>query len=101
MQRLVEQPTDEGAVFHGLVLIGRVYYRLAVYQQFSEVEGEPVPAHLEVEGRITPVDVFDVGSLHRNENELTLQLADGRRLDFLIASAEGRIRSTGRGLYSG
>lgn len=100
MQRLVEQPADEGAVFKGSVLLGRVHYHLAVYQQFSQVEGEPVPAHVEVEGRIDPIDAVDVGALHRRERELTLQLADGRRLDFLIASAEGRIRSTGRGLYS-
>src|SRR5258708_7687054 len=29
---------------------------LSVYQQFSESDGEPVPAYLEVEGRITPLN---------------------------------------------
>jgi hypothetical protein len=30
---------------------------------------------------------------------MRLRLADGRVLDFLIASADGTIRSTGRGLH--
>jgi hypothetical protein len=100
MERLIEQPVDVGDVFDGFGCLGRVHYHLAVYQHFSEAEGEPVPAHFEVEGRITPLDDLDVTRLHPRASELTLQLADGRRLDFLVANEAGTIRSTGRGLYA-
>lgn len=98
MQRLVEQPTDDGDVYQGSVRLGRVHYRLAVYQHFAEAEDEFVPANFEVEGRVTALDDLDVLEL-RHREELTLHLADGRLLDFLIANEEGAIRSTGRGLY--
>ena len=52
MQRLVEQPVDDGDVMDGVAHVGRVHYHLAVYQHFSSAEGESVPAHVEVEGRI-------------------------------------------------
>jgi hypothetical protein len=100
MQRLVEQPADEGEVFGGAARIGRVHYHLSVYQTFSEMESDPVPAHFEVEGRITPLERVDMSTLHQRAAELTLYLADGRRLDFSIANEKGTIRSTGRGLYS-
>jgi len=99
MQRLVEQPADEGDMFEGPSRVGRVHYHLSVYQHFSGAEGELVPAHLEVEGRITPLEAVDLKTLHQHAAEFTLYLADGRRLDFSIESDAGRIRSTGRGLY--
>jgi hypothetical protein len=99
MQRLVEQPTEDGAVFEGHKQLGRVRYHLSVYQHFSEAEHESVPANLEVEGRIAPLDKVDLVELHRRGAELTLRLADGRALDFSMVDQEGRIRSTGRGLY--
>jgi hypothetical protein len=100
MQRLVEQPVDEGDVFAGLVRLGRVHYHLAVYQHFSEAEGESVPANLEVEGRITALDGLDIPRLHARASELMLRLADGRLLDFTIVTDRGAIRSTARGLYA-
>ena len=42
MQRLIEQPSDEGDIFEGSRPLGRVHYRLSVYQQFSEADAEPV-----------------------------------------------------------
>jgi hypothetical protein len=99
MQRLVEQPTDDGEVFEGSVRVGRVHYHLAVYQQFSDTEDEPVPANFDVEGRITPLDGLDLSGLTPRSSELTLHMADGRALDFSLVDEEGRIRSTGRGLY--
>jgi hypothetical protein len=99
MQRLVEQPADEGEVFDGAARLGRVYYHLSVYQHFSGTEGEMVPEHFDVEGRIAPVDPIDLAALHQQAVELTLHLADGRRLDFSIANDHGTIRSTGRALY--
>ena len=99
MQRLIEQPADDGDVLEGQRRLGRVHYHLSVYQHFSEAEGEAVPAFLEVEGHITALDHFDLAELHQRRTELTLRLADGRVLEFLIANGEGAIRSTGRGLY--
>lgn len=99
MQRLVEQPTDTGDIFEGAVRLGRVHYHLSVYQHFSDAEDESVPANLDVEGRIAPVDEVDLLEIHRRSAELTLRLSDGRALDFSITDDEGRIRSTGRGLH--
>jgi hypothetical protein len=99
MQRLIEQPADDGDVFEGPTELGRVHYHLAVYQHFSDAEEEVVPPNLEVEGRLVAVDDLDVKDLHRRGAEMTLRLADGRLLDFLVANEEGTIRSTGRGLY--
>jgi hypothetical protein len=100
MERLVEQPVDEGDVFEGATHLGRVQYHLAVYQHFSAAEDESAPPNLDVEGRITALDELDIAQLHQRASELTLHLTDGRLLDFLIANAEGTIRSTGRGLYT-
>lgn len=99
MQRLIEQPTDDGDVFAGSLRLGRVHYHLAVYQHFAESDDASVPANLEVEGRILPVDNIDLAALHNAGSELTLRLSDGRSLDFSLINAEGGIRSTGRGLY--
>jgi hypothetical protein len=99
MQRLVEQPSDNGEVFDGTAPLGRAHYHLSVYQHFSSAEGESVPANVEVEGRIAPIDRMNLGELHRRGAELTLWMADGRALDFSVIDDEGRIRSTGRGLY--
>jgi hypothetical protein len=98
MQRLIEQPADEGDVLEGPTHLGRVRYHLSVYQRFSETDDAPTGAALEVEGHIMPVDQLDLAELHRRRRELTLRLADGRVLDFLMADPAGTIRSTGRGL---
>lgn len=98
MQRLIEQPVGDGDVFEGPVYVGRVRYHLAVYQHFSEEDGKAsVPAHPEVEGRITTIDHLDLADPHWKGAELTLHLADGRALDFSIANEGGAIRATGRG----
>ena len=100
MQRLIEQPADDGDVLEGRTRLGRVHYHLSVYQHFSEADDEAVPASLEVEGHITPLDALDLAAFHQRRAELTLRLADGRVLDFSMADGEGTIRSTGRGLYT-
>jgi hypothetical protein len=97
MQRLIEQPVGEGDVLEGSVRLGRVKYNLSVYEHFSKEEGESVPAHTEVEGRISPLDDLDLIEPHQRGSELTLRLADGRALEFSIANLGGTIRSTGRG----
>ncbi len=98
MQRLVEQPSGEGDIFDGSVRLGRAHYHLSVYQHFAESENDAVPPNVEVEGRLRPHDV-DLADLHRRGLELTLQLGDGRALDFSLTDADGRLRSTGRQLY--
>src|SRR5690349_9053428 len=99
MQRIVEQPSGDGDLFSGGTRIGGVHYHLAVYQHFSEDERQAVPANLEVEGRVTAADDLDLARCHESGVELTLHLADGRRLDLLVLTDGGGVRSTGRGLY--
>ena len=100
MQRLIEQPIGDGDLFEENSRVGRVHYHLAVYQHFSDA-GEPVPANIEVEGRLTPHDDVDLAGLHRLGLELTLRLADGRALDCRIVHQDGTLHSTARGLYVG
>lgn len=99
VQRLIEQPVGEGDVLEAGAPRGRVHYHLSVYRHFSDLEGEPVPAAIEVEGLIGPRDVIDLAALQEQQADLTLRLADGRLLDFSIVDAAGTIRSTGRGLF--
>ncbi len=99
MQRLIEQVTDDGDVFDQGSRLGRVHYHLAIYQHFSEQEGEEAPANVEVEGHIVGLDGLHIAALHRTHPELTLRLVDGRRLDFVITKEDGAIHSTGRGLH--
>jgi hypothetical protein len=99
VQRLIEQPADEGDVLNGDVRLGRVLYHLSVYRQFAEADDEATLTSLVVEGRITPVDRLDLPAFFRRRTELRLHLADGRWLDFLMANETGAVRSTGRGLH--
>jgi hypothetical protein len=99
MQRLIEQTADEGDVRQGDAHLGRFHYHLSVYRHFSDEEGEIVPANVEVEGHIRALDGSNiVADLHRLGLDLTLQLADGRSLDFVVSDERGSIHSTGRGL---
>jgi hypothetical protein len=98
MQRLIEQPVGEGDLLEEGGRIGRVHYHLDVYQHFSD-DGEPVPANLEVEGRISTHGDLDLAALHRLGLEFTLRLADGRALDFRFIHDDGTVRSTARGLH--
>ena len=99
MQRLIEQPVGDGDLFEEGGRIGQVHYHLDVYQHFSD-DGGPVPANLEVEGRISAPDDFDIPVLYRLGLEFTLRLADGRALDFRFVHEDGSIHSTARGLYT-
>ena len=100
MQRLIEQVADNGDVFEGRARVGRVHYHLSVYDRFSGTEDEARAAALIVEGQVTPLSQLDLASLLRRRSELALRLADGRLLSFSMVNAEGRIRSTGRGLHA-
>jgi hypothetical protein len=100
MQRLIEQLADDGEMLDGPARLGRVHYHLSVYSLFSDTKDQGGSAFLTVEGQITPVDPFDLAALHRQHTELALRLTDGRVLTFSMVNAEGRIRSTGRGLHS-
>lgn len=99
MQRLVEQQADEGDVLEGGTRLGRVRYHLSVYQHFAETGENRMVGSLEVEGHIVPIDDLGFAERSRRRAELTLRLADGRMLDFLMVNEQGTIRSTGRGLY--
>jgi hypothetical protein len=100
MERLIEQLADEGnIVVEGGKPLGRVRYHLAIYQQFSGIGNERAPLSLKVEGHITPIQNIDLKEFQLHRSELTLRLADGRAVDFLITNADGTIRSTGRGLH--
>ena len=59
LQRLIEQPVGQGEVFAESGRVGRFHCHLVVDQYFSDEDGEPVPAHVEVEGRVTAVDATD------------------------------------------
>jgi hypothetical protein len=99
MERLIEQLADEGDVLDGRTRLGRVRYHLSIYQHFTEGEDQATVGTVEVEGLIVPIDDLGLADRRRRRAELTLRLADGRMLDFLMVNQEGTIRSTGRGLH--
>ena len=86
-------------MFAGSARLGRVHYHLQVYQHFSAIESDSVPASLEVEGRVTVLEAADRRALLDRHKEMTLQLGDGRLLEFSMVDANGTIRSTGRSLF--
>ncbi len=98
MQRLIEQLADDGDMLDGRAPVGRVHYHLSVYHQFSGTEDLAGSTNLTVEGQITPLSPLDLAALLRQRKELALRLADGRLLSFSMVNADGRIRSSGRGL---
>ena len=98
MQRLIEQPTGDGEILDGATSLGHVHYHLAVYQQFAEGAGDPVPTSQTVEGQLTARGAVDLGALHQRRAELVLRLADGRTLSCSLSARTGTLRSTGRGL---
>lgn len=104
MLRLIEQLAGDGEVLDGPSAegtnLGRVHYHLSVYQHFSEMEGESIPASLTVEGRLTAVDTIDLQALRHRRPEVTLRLADGRLLRCAITSDDGRLHSTERGPFT-
>jgi hypothetical protein len=100
VQRLIEQPSDDGDLLEEDAHVGRVHYHLAVYHHFSDDADQTVPSHVEVEGRLTGLDDLQVEQLQGLPLEWTLRLADGRTLDFAFVNEEGAIHSTGRGLHT-
>ncbi|PYR37145.1 MAG: hypothetical protein DMF89_09090 [Acidobacteria bacterium] len=104
MLRLIEQLAGDGEMLDGVTAVaaslGRVHYHLDVYQHFSDMEGETIPASFTVEGRVTPMDTIDLQSLRRRRPEVTLRLTDGRQLRCAITSDDGRLRSTERGMFT-
>lgn len=98
MQRLVEQPSGDGEIFHGSRSLGSAHYHLSVYQHYARADDESVPAHVEVEGHVRLHDM-NVADLPQRRSELTLRLSDGRALDFSFIDTAGRLHSTGRQLY--
>ena len=78
-------------------IICRVHYRLTVLQQSEGLELQlgSIAIHPDsdkVTGRAWDVDAL----FHKAQNKLTLQLEDGRRLDFFVKDNRGKIRGTGK-----
>lgn len=98
MLRLVERILGEGDVFRDGQRLLRAGYELAVYRDWTSVEGQLTPGHFEVEGHLmaTPDDLDPL----LGTTVLTLHLDDGRRLDCFVLNHEGALTpADGRGLY--
>lgn len=77
--------------------VGMARYSLLVHREMHPAgPGEPeIPGLRDVSGKVEGLDNFGL----MDEKRLTLELEDGRRLDFFIADLEGCVAPTGRGLY--
>ena len=75
-------------------LVGNAAYELRVYQELHQTRGESVPGLKRIEGHVEGLDNFRLLG-----KTLTLELVDGRRLDFFISDSNGKIANSGPGLY--
>ncbi len=92
--KVLEQPAGVGPVFDRATgaSVGRAHYSLVHVQEMHRTETfggiEDIEGLTDTRGVVQPADRgvhLDVG------RELTLHLADGRRLDFFVADSAGTV----------
>jgi hypothetical protein len=95
MVKLIEECAGTGELLLKSLVLRQVRYELRVFQGMFEGNGLPIPMQRTVEGRIdldNPQESSDlIGA------DLTLRLADGRRIGVMIADATGAIQQRSHG----
>jgi len=95
MVKLIEECSGTGELLLKSLVLRQVRYELRVFQGMFEGNGLPIPMQRTVEGRIdldNPQESSDlIGA------DLTLRLADGRRIGVMIADGTGAIQQRSHG----
>ena len=93
--RLLDQLKGVGKIFVGDQFLFQAGYSLTIRQEYASADRETLPGHLEIDGSLTGRKTLE-DLEPQNDETLTLHLADGRRLNFLLLNARtGRIKGTG------
>jgi len=91
---LAEKSTGNGAVLRGQQIVSDVHYEVRVYEKYDEallLAGSKVRTAI-----AQSVRIFINGTAGMNLGErLTLQLSDGRKVDFYLTSPDGDCVGTG------
>ena len=96
--RLLETPKGSGKVSLGDQSLAEARYSLTVRQEFVAADDQMIEGHREIDGTLSGRSTWE-DLEGTNDDPFTLELADGRRLNFLfIDSRRGRIKGTG-GFY--
>jgi len=95
VRKILEVLRGIGEVLCDGSVIAKLNYKLAAYQDTLE---QSVPGQQKIEGYVFPTSFNEGCMLMQKRDGLTLILEDGRRLDFFLANAKGRIGTKG-GLY--
>ncbi|MDQ3472428.1 MAG: hypothetical protein M3447_01695 [Acidobacteriota bacterium] len=95
--RVVARPTGAGKIFFGDQLLAQCRYALTVRQECLPAGPETVSGFSEIDGVVTGRKTWeDIEEQKRDDEPLTLHLADGQRLNFIFVDARsGRIKGTG------
>ncbi len=90
--RELETPTGTGEVYGDGKLLFRVKYSLRATQEILHIDGSStVEGVRSVSGQLSPPEDDPYAFLVREEDNLTLYLEDGRKLDFFIIDSGGAI----------
>jgi len=87
----IEQLSGNGYVFDNDENLGKINYRLYVYQDVIDVSGEEVEGLKSVSGSISSNDAMRLF----DKNNLTLNLEDGRCIKFFVSHSDGDIQCSG------
>jgi hypothetical protein len=92
-RRVLESLTGIGEVYVGDVMVRRTHYQLALFTD-DPVDGDDSSDSVQVDGSIDIHGIAEAVVL-ASPDQLTLRLADGRRLPFRLTGSGGTI--VGRG----
>jgi hypothetical protein len=99
MLRLIERVLGEGDVYRLGEPVLRAGYELALYQDWTSVDGRLTPGHYEVGGHLLAAPEA-LEPLLGTAASLTLHLDDGRRFECYLLNQEGTLTPADeRGLY--
>ncbi|HEX8247663.1 MAG TPA: hypothetical protein VF599_05810 [Pyrinomonadaceae bacterium] len=89
--KLKETLNGNGEVFDNETNLGKISYKLNVYQEIHTVNNQEVEGLKSIMGNITSEDAMRL--FHKDE--LTLVLEDGRCIKFFVRNSNGEIRCSG------
>ncbi len=92
--KAIERLSDIGQVYEGETLVGDYPYRITVYQEMVGGPQEQIPGLKSIRGSID-MDFDTIMRLMHGDENLRLQLKDGRKLYFFFSRNDGTISAKG------
>lgn len=89
--KLSDQLFGIGEVFNDTENLGKVNYKLYIYQEIHNVNGEEIDGLKDTQGKIDSDKAFGLF----DKGKLRLKLEDGRSIEFFVRNLEGDIQCSG------